>query len=784
MSQSPNLNIQEESDLKKITDLVRRNYILFAAFLLCALGIAFLVNHIATPLYQVSSSLLIKEDASPAGPQVVNDYLNSRLVITDRNFQNELWVLKSSPVLEQTISNLGLQVSYYRKDGLRYPEAYKDVPFRILLLKNHVQPVGVRFYLTYQGNIFHLRSESKRISLYNFATNEFTEDKQRWTFQRNGRFGELIETPDLAFIIELDTLNHSTSKPATWYGFEFTDLPTLKERLQKRFEFNVVEKNSTVVEIVLKSETTRKGTDIVNELMKVYSEQNLNRKNHTAGVTIDYIEKQLDEISDSLSLTEDNLQNFRSSNQLLNVEGQATGLSAQYMSLQNQLAELVTRKKYYDYVDNYLATNDNFSNMVVPASLGIQDPLLTTLMTELIASQAELSNLIQSNQERNPLVQKLGIEIENKKKTITENISAVTKTTDISIDEMTRRISRIEGEISRLPATQRRLGNIERKYKLNDAIYNYLLEKRAEAKITQASNQPDNIIIDSAKMESLKPVYPDKTKNYLIAFLFGLLLPFGVIITRKTLSNKIASHEDIERITSVPVVGKILHNRNRTNNIMYDFKTSGISESFRVLRTNLDFYIRNGDKKVIMVTSCLEGEGKSFIALNLAMGYAQLDRRTILVNFDLRVPSAYFENQKNSYPGLSAYLINNASVEEIIVKSPHDKLDYIPAGAAPPNPVELLALEKTGNLINHLKYNYDIIIIDTTPLAQVTDAYLLLGYSDIKLIVARYNFTNKKVLSLMMKDLKQKEIANVFVVMNDNRVNRDQYGYGYGYDKR
>ncbi len=211
-----------------------------------------------------------------------------------------------------------------------------------------------------------------------------------------------------------------------------------------------------MVEIVLKSESIRKGTDIVNELMSVYSEQNLNRKNHTAGVTIQYIEKQLDEISDSLSLTEDNLQNFRSSNQLLDVEGQATGLSAQYMSLQNQLAELVTRKKYYDYVDNYLTSNDNFSNMVVPASLGIQDPLLTTLMTELIASQAERSNLIESNQERNPLVQKLGIEIENTKKTITENISAVTKTTDISIDEMTRRISRIEGEISRLPVTQRK----------------------------------------------------------------------------------------------------------------------------------------------------------------------------------------------------------------------------------------------------------------------------------------------------------------------------------------
>ena len=199
----------------------------------------------------------------------------------------------------------------------------------------------------------------------------------------------------------------------------------------------------------------------------------LSRKNHLATITIDYIEKQLNEISDSLSQTEDNLQRFRSSNQLLNITDQAAGISAQYMDLQNQLAELVSRKRYYDYVSDLLK-NDNFSNMMLPASIGISDQLLNNLMSELIAAQAQRSNLIENNQERNPLVQKLGIQIENLKKTISENISAVSKTTSISIDEMNKRIRKIEAEISRLPATQRQLGNIERKYRLNDAIYNYL----------------------------------------------------------------------------------------------------------------------------------------------------------------------------------------------------------------------------------------------------------------------------------------------------------------------
>ncbi len=245
-------------------------------------------------------------------------------------------------------------------------------------------------------------------------------------------------------------------------------------------------------------------------------------------VTIDYIEKQLNEISDSLSRTEDNLQKFRSSNQLLNITEQANGISAQYMDLQNQLAELVTRKRYYDYVADYLLKNDNFSNMIVPASLGIQDPLLNNLMSELIAAQAQRSNLIENNQEKNPLVQKLGIQIENVKKTISDNIAAVGKTTSISIDEMNKRIKKDEAEISRLPVTQRLLGNIERKYRLNDAIYNYLLEKRAEAKITKASNLPDDIIIEPAKMAGMSPISPNKRMNYLIAFFLGLGLAFWI----------------------------------------------------------------------------------------------------------------------------------------------------------------------------------------------------------------------------------------------------------------
>jgi tyrosine-protein kinase Etk/Wzc len=785
MMQSQNVRIQEDADLKKISELFLRNYRLFILSLIIAIGLAFLKNHYSIPVYKISSSILIKENKTQQNAGDATDFLNSNLFGKNQNFQNELWVIKSSPVIEQTIRNLDLSVTYYRKVGFQYRDAYHNAPFQVSFLPDHIQPLNVRFELSIlKDGSFQLFAESGLTFFYNYKSNETIKKKENWTFSKNGKFGELIESDDLSFILNYDSTANIEYSEKQIYGFEFKSIPASTYELKRDLKFDVVDKMATVIEISLKSESVEKGIDIVNELMSVYSEQNLERKNHMATITIDYIEKQLNEISDSLSQTEDNLQSFRSSNQLLNISDQATGITAQYMDLQNQLAVLISRKRYYDYVSEYLAKNDNFSNMIVPASLGIQDPLLNNLMAELIAAQAQRSNLIENKQEKNPLVQKLGIQIENVKKTISENIDAAGKTTSISIDEMNKRIRKTEGEISRLPLTQRRLGNIERKYRLNDAIYNYMLEKRAEAKITKASNLPDDLIIEPAKLAALSPVSPNKRMNYMFGLLLGLALPFAFLMIKSSLNNKIEGQDDIERLTNEPVLGKIMHNHHRTRNVMHEFPTSNIAESFRALRTNLDFYVKGGHTKVIMVTSCFEREGKTFVAMNLAMSYAQMGRRTILVDFDLRKHGNYFNEQEETKQGLSSYLVSHANLEDIIIKSPNEKLDYILSGIIPPNPVELIALDQTVKLLARLKEDYDIIVLDTAPMAQVTDAYLLVDHADLKILITRQNRTLKKVFTLVMKDLKLKKVDNICIVLNDNKAYYDQYGYGYGYNNK
>ncbi|HEY5535527.1 MAG TPA: hypothetical protein VIL99_11435, partial [Ignavibacteria bacterium] len=279
MSESQNINLQEENEFKKVTELISRNYKLFIAGIIVALGMAYIVNRFSIPVYKISSSVLIKEDTKLSGGSDANNYLNSSLFRMNQNFQNELWILKSSPVIEQTIINLDLSVSYYRKKGFQYFDAYKNAPFHIVFQQDHVQPINVRFYISFMNKeYFEIRAESGKTSFYNFENNKTIYQKDSWSFLKNGKVGELIETSDLAFIVESDSTKKVFDKKDSSYGFEFTDIPSLVTGFKNEFQFNSTDKLSTVVEISLKSESLIKGTDLVNELMRVSSLQNLDRK--------------------------------------------------------------------------------------------------------------------------------------------------------------------------------------------------------------------------------------------------------------------------------------------------------------------------------------------------------------------------------------------------------------------------------------------------------------------------------------------------------------------------
>jgi tyrosine-protein kinase Etk/Wzc len=772
---------QDTDSILKIVKLIFRNIWWIIPFVVVSVGIAYVVNRYTIPSWYVSSTLLIKEDSRNRWNNNGPNFINNDLLSGTRNLQNELQILQSIPLIEQTVKNLDLEVAYYEYWDFLYYSAYKTAPFKVFIFKEHPQLIETLFDITFNSDgSYQVEIKKQDATVYNYETGQKIDVREDLEISLKGNIGEILETSDLKLLITLNDKENILRHEGRNFAFKLTTIWTLTNQFKYGLEFNVPDKLATMIEIGLKTSSVKLGQDVINELMVVYVSSKLEEKNHLANVTIDYIEKQLEEVTSSLSFTEDNLKRFKSSNRAMNVDEQASRLSEQQIELQNQLAALMVQKRYYDYINDYNSGNTDESQIVTPASMGVNDPVLNSLVGELATAQAQLDVLIKNNQERNPIVNRLRIQIRNLKNTISENIATSERANEMAISEMQNRLEQLDSRIIKLPATQMQLGGIQRTFNLNDAIYNYLLEKQAEAKITKASNLSDIVVIEPAHMVGSSPVSPNKKVNYLIALLMGLGIPIAFLLLKMSFKTTMTEQEEIERITNAPVLGKVFHYRNsKEKNVFLSTRNSIIAENFRTLRTNLNFAVGTGESaKTILVSSCVSGEGKTFCALNIAAAYAQIGKRTVLINFDLRNSQSRIKDADNTN-GLSLFLSGDAELNNVIQKSYFKSLDIINAGPVPPNPLELMENERTNRLFEFLKKNYEYIIIDTPPMAQVSDAFTLIQHADLNLIVVRYNVTKKKLLRLVLGELKNKNINNVSVILNDNKLVSEQMGYGY-----
>ncbi|GAB1452014.1 tyrosine-protein kinase domain-containing protein [Draconibacterium sp.] len=779
MNQSA-LSRQDNSNILKIIKLILRKIWIIIPCIILALGIAYVYNRYTIPSYYVSSTLLIKEDSKNSGSGGDSRFINYDLLNRTQNLQNELMLLQSYPMIEQTVKNLDLEVSYYEYKDYQYHNAYKMAPFKVFIYKEHPQLVGTIFDINFNSDGSYTVSVKKQdATVYNYNTDQKIGERESLELNLKGNIGKILETEDLKLLVTINDEDSLMLPEGKNFAFKLETIWGLTNLYKYSLEFKIPNKLATAIEIGMETSSVGQGQDVINELMRVYTASKFEEKNHLANITIDYIEKQLDEVSSSLNVTGDNLKAFKSANKAMNVTEQASRLSEQQLVLQNQLAEMMVQKRYYDYIKEYNSGNTNDVQIIAPAAMGVTDPLINKLIEELSTAQAQLDHLIKNKQERNPLVNRLNIQINNLKNTISENISSASRTNDLAINEMQNRIAQLDNRIGKLPATQMQLGGIERTYNLNDAIYNFLLEKQAEAKITKASNLPDNVIIEPAQMLGFSPIWPKYTFNYFIALIMGFSMPFGILFLKMYFKTTVSEQEDIENITNAIILGKVFHyNNSKEKNVFISSPKDKTAETFRTLRSNLNFAMKGKSNKTILVSSCVSGEGKTFSALNIAAAFAQIGKKTILLNFDLRNSHSIIKNADNTN-GLSLYLSGETSLDEIIQNAYFKNLDFINSGPVPPNPLELMENEITANLFEFLKKNYDYIIIDTPPMAQVSDAFSIIQHADLNLIVTRYNVTKKKLLRLVLGELKNKNINNVYIILNDNKQVSEQMGYGY-----
>lgn len=782
-----NINPDEETiDLRKLFNYFIGNIHWFIISIVFALGLAFLVNRYTTKIYNISTTVLISDETkgSPFGSNAGGslDLLSGfGMYPSLENFENQTIILQSYSQIRRTIEQLDFEVSYYGQGRISQSEIYKEAPFEVIFQKDKNQILGANFQLSiHEDGMMDISLNEGEYNLYNYDNDKFLNTIVLPEFNKTIKPGELIRTNYFDFYIKIKE-NFDPTAPNNYFFF-FNAPHHLTIDYQKRLTLDPMSKGSSMLKISLDDNNPEKAIDFLNQLTAEYLKRNLEKKNELANNTIQFIDSQLDTISRSLHLAEKDLQNFRSKNKVMDLSFQAQQIFEQLQKLENQKMELDMQTQYYQYLLTYIEENQDVESILAPSAMGVEDPLLNSLILEINQLSVEKSSLtnIKKGADFAPL-QRLDAQIRNAKNNIYENASNLVKSSNIALKELNKRIASLTVNINNLPETERQLFGIKRKFELNDNLYTYLLQRRAEAQIAKASNSADNEVIDSAMLTSNVPIKPKTMMNYIIALLMGFLVPSVVIFLKEFFNMKIDSPDVVKQITNKPIIGYIPNSGSNGDLTIADAPDSPWAEAFRIIRSKLHFIIKDQKHPIVLVSSSVPGEGKSFVAINLAFVNAISGKKTVLVGLDLRRPQIAQRFKIDKNVGVTNYLIGEASIDEIIQKTNNPYLDIITSGIIPPNPAELIADDKTLVFLNELRKRYDYVVLDTAPMSPVSDTHHLCRLVDAILFVVRDKYTHKQILQSTLDEIKSNKLDNLSIIINDIQLNRKRFGSRYGY---
>ncbi len=762
-------------DFRRWASLVINYWYLYIFGLTGAILVAILISTLSEPVYEVKADLLVNENTDPLDKAAA---FAPDLYFHQYQLENEKGILKSKGVTRRALDKLDFAVSYYSENRFRTVELYPSSPFNILIDSGYLQPVNLAFTLSFLNDtVFVIHSEGENVQLYDFTDRKFESVLAEFRYVDTLGFGELAGNQYCRFYVYPGSAYMKGDR--TKYSFTFNDHHSL---LKKYRGFRVENmRNSTILELTAKNRNPAKAADFLNAVSREYLHKGVERDNEIAKATIRFIDAQLVEIIDSLHFSGNELQNFKAKNKVLDISYQAEQEYTKLESYEQQKARLMMQKRYFSYLLNNLQSASEVSDLIAPSSLEINDPVMNSLIIELANFDSERAELSFNAIRDNPYQRSLELRINETRKKLTDAATNVLQTTEIALQEKEEQIRTAEARLENMPQSQQTLINIERKYRLNDELYNYLLTRRSEMQIFYASNLPANEVLEWAEASDAIRVSPNSRMILLSAILIGLALPSLLIYFREILNNKIRNKEDIQRLTDYPLLGHIVDHKTTQFPAVLKDPHSPLTESYRNLRTNLQFVIDEKASNVILVSSAVQGEGKSFTALNLASVYAFYGKRTILVDFDLRKSCLAKNIGIKSEKGLSNYLSRNATMKEIIIQSEQLNFDLICSGPFPPNPSELTDSEQTEVLFKTLKESYDIIIVDSPPIGIVSDAALLYSLIDITLLIVRYNYTRNEVFANVIESINHRGFEHVNIVLNDVVPKRDRYSYYYSY---
>ena len=541
-------------------------------------------------------------------------------------------------------------------------------------------------------------------------------------------------------------------------------------------------KTTSVVVISLENTNTRRGRDYINKLLEMYNINANNDKNEVAQKTAEFIDERIGIISKELGSTEQDLENFKRSAGITDLSSEAQIALTGNAEYEKKRVENQTQINLVIDLQRYMKGNEY---EVLPSNIGLQDAASAGAIDRYNQMLVERKRLLRTSTENNPTIINLDTSIRAMRTNVQATLDATLKGLQITKEDLAREASRYSRRINDAPTQERQFVSIARQQEIKSGLYLMLLQKREENAITLAATANNAKIIDEALADD-NPISPKKTIVYLAALVLGVGFPVGVIYLIGLTKFKIEGRADVEKLTSLPVVGDIPLADEKTGSIaVFENQNNLMSETFRNVRTNLQFMLENG-KNVILVTSTISGEGKSFISANLAISLSLLGKKVVIVGLDIRKPglNKVFNIPKKEH-GITQYLTNTtANLMDFVQPSDINKnLFILPGGTVPPNPTELLARGGLEKAIETLKANFDYVILDTAPVGMVTDTLLIGRVADLSVYVCRADYTHKAEFTLINELAENNKLPNLCIAVNGLDLNSRKYGYYYGYGK-
>jgi tyrosine-protein kinase Etk/Wzc len=784
-------NDKSASEALIIKDLLSKiflaKYFYLASFLIC-LTTAFLINKFSPVIYEANSIIGPVDDKRSSLLGSNNLFSGLGALSESRNLENDINSLNSFTLVAATISKLNLEIGYFKEKNKLFgqkQQIYTNSPFKISIDKSHLQPIYAKFYIEILNETsFRITSSEDEVTLYNYVDNMVVSEYNVLNIDTICRFNETITSNSFKFSVSLNKdFIIENSPDENIYYFEFYHLDLLTKEYLKKLRFETVSVKSSLIASYFQGENIDLTIEFLNGYLQYFLEDNLSKKNKIALNTINFIDSQISEISDSLLISESKLKDYRSANQVTDLSFQGQKALEQMTQIETERSTLQMQERYYNYILDYFSKNQDMTGLAPPSAANVVDPIMNSLILELLSLNAQRSTILSNNAEKNLFLGQIENKIKLQKQAIIENVSNNLNTLNLTQSELDYRAEKLSKEISKLPRTELNMVSMQRKFNLSDAIYTFLLQKRSESAITMASNYPDYEILEPARSITLTLISPRTLFNFAIAFFLALMIPTIYIILKDYFNEKITSIYDTENILNRSVLGIIYSNYSQTEDVVHKHPGSAISESFRNLRSSLFLKFKSEPLKVILITSSQPEDGKSFVSFNLAQAIASVGYSTIIIDCDLRRPTLHKKFQDDNSNGISTYITNNSTIEDIIHTTSIKNLSFIPAGPVLPNSSELIESGALDKLMNYLKAKYEYIIIDTTPVGLVADATLMMKYSSINLLVCRNNHTRKDVFNDTLSLFNTNLITSYEVVFNDLNISKSKYGRYNNYYK-